>query len=68
MYSGIYYDWYSSLLSPSSHGEFYKAIDFFDTALQLHELLKARSMKVHCYRWVNDKESALQELDYILEY
>ena len=67
-YSGLYYDMYPGMLSPSKYGELNAAIKLFDTALQIREQSNARSMKVFCYRQLGDKKSALQELDYILEH
>ena len=64
---GMYYELYPSMFSPSLSGELHKALALFDKSLQLSEQFNARSMKVFCYRQLNDKKRALQELDYIIE-
>ena len=66
--SSWYYDLFPGIFSPSKYGELRAALKLFDQSLQISEQPNTRSMKVFCYRQLGDNESALQELDYILEF
>jgi hypothetical protein len=68
VYSGLYYDMYSGMFSPSKESQLSAAIMLFNKSLELNDQPNTRSMKVFCYRQLNDKKSALRELDYILEH
>ena len=65
--SALYYDFYPGMFSPSKDSELRAAIILFDKSLQISEQANTRSMKVFCYRQLNDTKSALKELNYIIE-
>ncbi len=67
-HSGLYYDMYSGMFSPSKESQLRAAITLFDKSLELNDQPNTRSMKVFCYRQLDDKKSALRELDYISEH
>ena len=68
VFSASYYTSSSNIFTPSSSGELIAATKLFDTALQISDQISTRRMKVHCYRELKDKKSALQEINYILEH
>ncbi|MCZ7670432.1 MAG: hypothetical protein M5U34_26365 [Chloroflexi bacterium] len=66
--SGVHYDIYGGMFSPSLKGELKAALNLYDKSLQLNEHSKTRTMKVFCYRQLKDINSALRELNFIIKH
>lgn len=64
--SGFYHDMYPGIFSPSYSGELREAIVLFDKSLYSKERSNTRFNKVLIYCELNDRDSAIQELDRIL--
>lgn len=65
--TGLYNELYGGMFSPTMSDNLRKAITFFEGSLQIWEHVAPRTMKVFCYRHLDDKKSAIQELDGILQ-
>lgn len=65
--SGIHYDQYPSIFSPTNHEKLIEAIGQFEKSLEIKESSKTRNMLVFCFRQLGNKARALQEIDNILQ-
>lgn len=65
--SSVYAKYFGGLFA-SEFGDLREAVKLYDQALRIYEYPNGRLAKVDCYITLSDKQSALQELDYILKH